>query len=93
MWDDVRLEAEIFRRKQRIQLFNSFTQDQVLVDLRSMETTSHDIEVTDRPNQAGERTWSVPVWGLVLAIVDGEHADRVRFVRLGDGRRIIGVEV
>lgn len=92
-WDDVRLEAEIFRRKQRIQILNPFTQDQVLVDLRSMDATSHDIEITDGPSQAGERTWGVPDWDLVVAIVDGEPADRVRFVRLGDGRRILGVEV
>ena len=92
-WDDVRLEAEIFRRKQRIQLLNPFTQDQVLVDLRSMEATSQDLEVTDHPSQAGERMWAVPVWGLVVAIVDGEHAGRMRFVRLGDGRRILSVDV
>ena len=92
-WDDVRLEAEIFRRKQRIQLLNPFTQDQVLVDLRSMEATSQDFEVTDRPSQAGERMWAVPVWDLVVAIVDGEHAGRMRFVRLGDGRRILSVDV
>ena len=82
-WDDVRLEAEIFRRKQRIQLLNPFTQDQVLVDLRSMEAISQDLEITDHPNQAGERMWAVPVWDLVVAIVDGEHAGRMRFVRLG----------
>ena len=92
-WDDVRLEAEVFRRKQRIQLLNPFTQDQVLVDLRSMEAISQDLEVADRPSQAGERIWAVPVWDLVVAIVDGEHAGRVRFARLGDGRRILGVDV
>ena len=92
-WDDVRLEAEILRRKQRIQLLNPFTQDQVLVDLRSMEATSQDLDVTDHPSQAGERMWAVPVWDLVVAIVDGEHAGRVRFVRLGDGRQIQSVDV
>ena len=92
-WDDVRLEAEIFRRKQRIQLLNPFTQDQVLVDLRSMEATSQDLEVTDHPSQAGERMWAVPVWDLVVAIVDGGHAGRMRFVRLGDGRQILSVDV
>ena len=92
-WDDVRLEAEIFRRKQRIQLLNPFTQDQVLVDLRLMEATSQDLEVADRPSQAGERMWAVPVWDLAVAIGDGEHAGRVRFVRLGDERRILSVDV
>ena len=92
-WDDVRLEAEILRRKQRIQLLNPFTQDQVLVDLPSMEATSQDLDVTDHPSQAGERMWAVPVWDLVVAIVDGEHAGRVRFIRLGDERRILSVDV
>ena len=92
-WDDVRLEAEIFRRKQRIQLLNPFTQDQVLVDLRSMEATSQDLEVTDRPSQAGERMWAVPVWDLIVAVVDDEHAGCLRFVRLGDGGRILSVDV
>ena len=92
-WDDILLEAEIFRRKQRIQLLNPFTQDQVFVDLRSMEAASQDLEVADRPSQAGERVWAVPVWDLVVAIVDGEHGGRVRFDRLGDGRRILSVDV
>ena len=92
-WDDVRLEAEIFRRKQRIQLLNPFKQDQVLVDLRSMEATSQDLEIADHPSQAGERMWAVPVWDLAVAIVDGEHARRMRFVRLGDGRQILSVDV
>ncbi|MDE0407664.1 MAG: hypothetical protein OXN81_07355 [Alphaproteobacteria bacterium] len=88
-WDNMRLEAEIFRRKRRVQLLNPSTQDQVLVDLQSMEVTSQDLDVTDYPSVGDERMmWEVPVWDLVVVIADGKQADCVQFVRLGDGRQI-----
>ena len=92
-WEGVRLEAEIHRRKHRIQLLNSVTQDQVLVDMQSKKVTMQDVEVTDRASDSGERTWVVPVWDLTVAVFDGELGGLVRFRRMGDGLGIVSVDL